>query len=121
MRRKTNEESKTTTKAVSAILAVVMLIGVMMCASFSVSAAETYYDFEDYGEKTYHDFKYYVEEDNTCTLTKYTGSASSVTIPSDILGHKVAFLDYTFQGCTSVKSVKIPDGVTRITESTFIG
>ena len=112
---------KKTTKAGSAILAVVMLIGVMMCAPFRVSAEETYYDSEYYVEKTYHDFKYYVEEDNTCTLTKYIGSAASVTIPYDILGHKVTFLDYTFKGCTSVKSIKIPDGVTRISASTFIG
>jgi len=98
-----------------------MLIGVMMCAPFRVSAEETYYDSEYYVEKTYHDFKYYVEEDNTCTLTKYIGSAASVTIPYDILGHKVTFLDYTFKGCTSVKSIKIPDGVTRISASTFIG
>ena len=67
-----------TTKAVSAILAVIMLIGVMMCAPFGVSAAETYGDFE-----------YSLNDDNTCTITKYNGSASDLTIPSEIQGHKV--------------------------------
>ncbi|MCI7210645.1 MAG: hypothetical protein MR981_00265 [Ruminococcus bromii] len=92
MRRKTNEESKKTTKAVSAILAVVMLIGVMMCASFSVSAAETYGDFE-----------YSLNDDNTCTITKYNGSASDLTIPSEIQGNKIVGIgDSTFAYCTSL-------------------
>ncbi len=110
-----------TTKAVSAILAVVMLIGVMMCAPFGVSAAETYGDFE-----------YSLNDDNTCTITKYNGSASDLTIPSEIQGHKVigisecgASPDYmldsygAFENCKSLTSVTIPDGVTGIGESAF--
>ncbi|MCI6824329.1 MAG: leucine-rich repeat protein [Ruminococcus bromii] len=110
-----------TTKAVSAILAVIMLIGVMMCAPFGVSAAETYGDFE-----------YSLNDDNTCTITKYNGSASDLTIPSEIQGHKVigisecgASPDYmldsygAFENCKSLTSVTIPDGVTGIGESAF--
>ncbi len=98
-----------TTKAVSAILAVVMLIGVMMCAPFGVSAAETYGDFE-----------YSLNDDNTCTITKYNGSASDLTIPSEIQGHKVSEIcDYAFRNCTSLVNITIPDSVTSISKGAF--
>ena len=98
------------TKAVSAILAVIMLIGVMMCAPFGVSAAETYGDFE-----------YSLNDDNTCTITKYNGSASDLTIPSEIQGHKVSEIGSWafFENCTSLTSVTIPDSVTSIGGSAF--
>ena len=96
-------------KLTSVILAVVMMFGILTIAPLTVSAA------------TYGDFEYTLEDDYTCTITKYNGSAANVTIPSEIDGYKVCGIgDYAFQS-SNMKSVYIPDTVTFLGFCAFNG
>ena len=70
-------------KLTSVILAVVMMLGILTIAPLTVSAA------------TYGDFEYTLEDDYTCTITGYNGSAANVTIPSTIYGNKVTRIRYS--------------------------
>ena len=90
-------------KLTSVILAVVMMLGILTIVPLTVSAA------------TYGDFEYTLEDDYTCTITKYNGSAANVTIPSTIYGYKVSALsDTAFLSNKNIRSVIIPNGVLRI-------
>lgn len=57
----------------------------------TASAAES----QESVSATYGDFEYTLEDDYTCTITKYNGSAANVTIPSTIYGYKVSALSDT--------------------------
>jgi len=90
-------------KLTSVILAVVMMLGILTIVPLTVSAA------------TYGDFEYTLENDYTCTITGYNGSAANVTIPSTIYGYKVSALsDTAFLSNKNIRSVIIPNGVLRI-------
>lgn len=66
------------------------------------------------------DFKYNNLFNGTAEITDYTGSATNLTIPSEVDGLKVVkFGDRAFSGCTSLTEVTIPDSVTNIGASTF--
>ena len=90
-------------KLTSVILAVVMMLGILTIAPLTVSAA------------TYGDFEYTLEDDFTCTITKYNGSAANVTIPSTIYGNKVCKIgNGAFSENLNIKSIYIPNTVTYI-------
>lgn len=60
--------------------------------------------------------------DRTATIIRYVGSATEVTIPSEIDGHRVTTLaDQAFADNDSLTSVTIPDSVIRIDGYTFYG
>ena len=67
-------------------------------------------------EITSGDWEYEMNEDGvTASITRYIGSATDVTIPSEIDGFKVTVIGYgAFDGCETLTSVTIPDGVTTI-------
>ena len=73
------------------------------------------------------EYKYEVDSDNgdTVTITEYTGAGGDIEIPSEIDGMKVTAIGNTFketgafQGCLSITSVVIPDGVTEIQDNAF--
>ena len=95
----------------------VVLSGIMAFSTFAVavpitaSAAES----QESVSATYGDFEYTLEDDYTCTITKYNGSAANVTIPSTIYGYKVSALsDTAFLSNKNIRSVIIPNGVLRI-------
>lgn len=73
------------------------------------------------------DFSYTVlsETDKTCAITYYSGSAISLTIPSQIDGYTVTQIGYpsrlAFYDNNSLVSVVIPDGVNAIVEHAFGG
>ena len=95
-------------KLTSVILAVVMMLGILTIAPLTVSAA------------TYGDFEYTLEDDYTCTITGYNGSAANVTIPSEIDGYKVLKIGgYCFYNCKSLTSVTIPNSVKKIAPNAF--
>ena len=68
------------------------------------------------------DFEYEVisEEDKTCAIIGYTGTADDLEIPQEIDGYSVTTIgDYAFQECTSLVSVTIPAGITTIGDGAF--
>ena len=97
-------------KLTSVILAVVMMLGILTIAPLTVSAA------------TYGDFEYTLEDDYTCTITKYNGSAANVTIPSTIHDYKVCKIGAgAFYDCSSLEKIVIPDSVKEICWSPMYG
>ncbi len=78
-----------------------------LVTSNSIEASATSY--------TYRNYNYSILDDGTIKIDKYTGTASSVSIPSNIGGKKVtkigcgAFYDNVY-----IKSIVIPDSVTEI-------
>lgn len=94
-------------KLTAVFLAVIMALSVLTVAPFTVSAA------------TYGDYEYRLEDDYTCTITKYNGSATNVTIPSTIYGNKVAKISGFAN--TNVVNVVIPNGVKEINYGNYSG
>ena len=84
--------------------AAVALPEVIPGASVTVSAAETYGNFE-----------YETLEDGTVKITRYKGTASVLTVPSTIKGKTVSVIgDYSFRDCYQLTKVIVPNGVTSI-------
>ena len=68
------------------------------------------------------DFRYKLNDDNTITLTKYTGQEQDVVIPHTIMGKTVTDIGtYVFYKCNSLTSVTIPDSITSIGQWAFDG
>ncbi len=67
------------------------------------------------------DYTYFVSGNNA-VITKYTGSASSLDIPSSIGGYTVTEIGSSaFSDCTSLTSVSLPASLTSIGNSAFRG
>ena len=99
------------TKTVSELLAVVMLMSVVLCAPFTVSAAETF---------TSGDYEYTIFYDGTVEITKYKGNETKVVIPSKISGYNVTEIgNFAFMGCKSLESVVIPESIEFIDYGAF--
>ena len=99
------------TKAVSALLVVVMLMGVVLCAPFTVSAAEIF---------TSGDYEYIILDDDRAEITKYKGNETKVVMPSNTSGYSITCIGkFAFMGCKSLESVTIPESITRIDYGAF--
>ncbi len=99
-----------------------VLSGIMAFSAFTVavpitaSAAES----QESVSATYGDFEYTLEDDFTCTITKYNGHAANVTIPSAIYGNKVTKIGYSsFEENNNLMSVTIPNSVKEIDSYAF--
>ena len=63
------------------------------------------------------DYTYTTNADDTLTITAYTGAVGAVEIPSTIDGKTVSTIGgESFNGCTGLTSVIIPDSVTGIND-----
>lgn len=64
------------------------------------------------------DYEYTVLSDNTVKITKYTGNASVVSIPSKLDGKTVSVIgEYAFNGNNFIKSLTVPGTVTELENS----
>ena len=101
---------KKLTKTVSVLLAVVMLMSIVLCAPFTVSAAET--ESEVAGGERSGDFIYELLDDGTAVIKAYIGTATELTIPSEIDGYTVTAIVLDRPFFTSLTSIIIPGSVT---------
>ncbi len=82
-------------------------------SGFTANAADTI---------TYGDYEYQVNEDETVSIVRYTGSASRLAIPTSINGKKVTSIgEDAFYNCTGLTSVTIGNSVTSIGYGAFEG
>lgn len=94
-------------KVISFMLSLVMLVSISAGISFTVSADSS------------GDFEYTVLDDGTAEIINYTGSATEVTIPSEIDGYTVTSIYKVFYYNDIVNSVLVSDGIENISYSTF--
>ena len=83
-----------------------------------------YYDMELYAiwEMQESEFEFEWAYPNGYSLVKYNGSGNVVEIPNYHLGYPVvAIADGAFEDSPTVKVIKIPSGVSKINEFTFLG
>ena len=99
-----------------------VLSGIMAFSTFAVavpitaSAAES----QESVSATYGDFEYTLENDYTCTITGYNGTASNITIPSTIYGYKVSKVgDWAFSKNLNLKNITLPNSITCIGWAAF--
>ncbi len=65
-------------------------------------------------------YEYDLKANGNAVITRYTGNAAKLTVPSKIDGHKVVGIgDCAFIGCYTLTSVSLPDSVTTIGEYAF--
>ncbi len=99
-------------KAISIFLAVLMVITALPLTAISSFALAN------------GDFEYAVisEENKTCSITKYTGAATELEIPSTLDGYTVISIDdNAFEFCDSLESAVIPNSITTIGDWVFNG
>ena len=106
---------KKSKKIVSLLLSVLMIITALPLTAVNSFA-------EDTNTKTSGDYEYTVSEDGTAEITKYTGSATELAIPSEFDGYEVKSIGASaFWYCTALTRITIPDNVTNIGASAFCG
>lgn len=94
-------------------------------SDLTISASEDSYAYKWAVEQGYISFENpvdfeYVISDGKCTITEYIGTAAQVVIPSKIEEAPVISIgDSAFEGCTSLTSIVIPEGVTTIGDFAF--
>ena len=85
----------------------------LLCGSAVAALPQVEWVGIEVNAASYNGFEYETDGNNV-TITKYTGNAKSVAIPSSINGKKVTAIgDYAFQWC-DLNSVTIPNSVTSI-------
>ena len=84
------------------------VVGTMLCVF--AEEAETF---------TSGDYIYMLNEDGSAVIGKYSGNDNELTIPSELDGHPVRKIDWTFYSCDSLTSVTIPNSVTTIGDLAF--
>ncbi len=99
-----------------------VLSGIMAFSTFAVAVPITASAAESQASvsATYGDFEYTLENDYTCTITKYNGHAANVTIPSTIYGNKVSKVgDWAFSKNLNLKNITLPNSITCIGWAAF--
>ncbi|MGN0551439.1 MAG: leucine-rich repeat domain-containing protein, partial [Acutalibacteraceae bacterium] len=106
-------------KAVSILLALILAISVFTVVPTTTSAVQTDIKSTTLSGRS-GDYEYDLSYDGTASIIRYTGSASTLTIPSTIDGVTVTGIGArVFRGRKSLTSVTIPDSVTSIGQEAF--
>lgn len=99
-------------RLLSILLAAALLIGLVPTLLLPAAAAGY----------TSGDFTYKLNDDGSAIITRYSGSAAALTIPSSLDGHTVKQIDsYAFEKNTTLTSVSIPETVTELEYYAFKG
>lgn len=99
-------------RLLSILLAAALLIGLVPTLLLPAAAAGY----------TSGDFTYELNDDGSAIITRYSGSAAALTIPSSLDGHTVKQIDsYAFEKNTTLTSVSIPETVTELEYYAFKG
>lgn len=99
-------------RLLSILLAAALLIGLVPTLLLPAAAAGY----------TSGDFTYELNDDGSAIITRYSGSAAALTIPSSLDGHTVKQIgSYAFGKNTTLTSVSIPETVTELEYSAFTG
>ena len=70
--------------------------------------------------KTSGDYEYEILSNDTVEITKYNGSAKTITIPSKIVGKKVTSIgNRAFEYCKTLINITISNGIIKIGADTF--
>lgn len=105
-------------KAISVIIAVVMVVSVFSALPLTVNAVGNI--LRKAPTVVSGDYQYEVRDDGTAAIDEYLGSDKNVVIPDKIDGYAVSRIGYeSFKDCTSIESVIIPNGVTYIGMDAF--
>ena len=76
----------------------------------------------DVTEYTSGDYKYTLNEDGTATITKYTGTESTITIPKQLENHEVTMIgSQSFKDNKSLQKIEISTNISTIDWMAFAG
>lgn len=111
-------------KLLCVLLSALMIISTLIttsAAEISEAVSATPDEVETQPTEGYCDgFYYTVLEDGTAEITKYDGEKTNLTTPDMINGYIVTSLgEYAFEGCETVQSVLISNGIRNIGRHTF--
>ena len=95
-------------KKLKRVFALTVLLLILCGSMAGITVSADYY-------KICGDFEYEVLDDGTAKITKYTGNAEIIDIPSEIDGRKVKWIDsLSVVGCENLTNINIPESVETI-------
>ena len=72
--------------------------------------------------RTLGDFEYRALDDGTVQITRYIGSDTTLTVPSEIDGYTVTEIGwYAFRDCRELETIILPESITSIGREAFYG
>lgn len=78
------------------------------------------FKFIDLDKEDCPEYSYNILDDGTAEITGYSGEDTDLLIPSEINGNKITSIgSCAFEGCSSLESITIPDGVTSLGSHAF--
>ena len=108
-------------KILRKVLAVSLSAAMIMCAGLTTVGQFVGTDISVSAADTYGDFQYQVNGDGTVTIMEYTGNGGDVAVPSMINGRNVTVIyNGAFHECETLTSVTIPYGITAVNDLAFV-
>ena len=97
------------------VMVITAIIGGFIPGMISINAVFIIDEYSETRNISDKNWTYHFNEDKTVTLTKYLGEGEEVNVPEKYMNHMVTCIGArAFADCDSLKSVKIPESVTRI-------